>query len=276
MLDDVNHFWTIYSGSIVGAAYKLLLSVAIAFACKVVATWVSRVVKTANERFHRLDATLVPILATTARYVVYIIAGMFILDIFGVNTASIITLLGAAGLAVGFALKDTLSNIASGIMLLFLRPINAGEYIEAGSIAGTMQEINLFTSILTTGDGIFVSVPNSAIWGSTIVNYTRNGRRRLNIVVGIDYGDSIDAGLEVLRNIAAAESRFLREPAPDVMVVSMADSAVNLQLRGWTANADFWQTQWDLNKRIKEEIEKAGLSIPFPQCSVHVVQNAGA
>ncbi|GAB4341935.1 MAG: mechanosensitive ion channel [Calditrichia bacterium] len=274
-MNAIVEFWNSHSESIIGIGYKALLCLVILFASTLVAKGVRRSIRKANDRFEKLDATLVPILCTTATYVIYIIGGVFILDIFGVNTASIIALLGAAGLAVGFALKDTLSNIAAGIMLLFLRPFRTGDFIEFGSILGTVREINLFTSVLETFDGLYVASPNSVIWGSSIKNFTRNGKRRMDIVIGIAYSDSIDVGLDVLKRIAVEEPRFLRDPAPETMVVSMAESSVNLQLRGWTTIEDYWQTYWDLNKRVKEEIEKAGLTIPFPQRSVHVVTNPG-
>lgn len=268
-------FWNSHSESIVGIGYKALLCLVILFASTLVAKGVRRSIRKANDRFEKLDATLVPILCTTATYVIYIIGGVFILDIFGVNTASIIALLGAAGLAVGFALKDTLSNIAAGIMLLFLRPFRTGDFIEFGSISGTVREINLFTSVLETFDGLYVASPNSVIWGSSIKNFTRNGKRRMDILVGIAYSDSVDDGLTVLQKIAANEPRFLMDPAPQVMVASMGESSVNLQLRGWAKVDDYWDTFWDLNKQVKEEIEQAGLTIPFPQRSVHVVAGSG-
>lgn len=274
MLDKLTRLWDAYSDTILAVGYNLLLSVGVLLACAIVARWVARTIRTANSRHQRLDATLLPIISTTASYLVYVIACVIVLDIFGVNTASIIALLGAAGLAVGFALKDTLSNIAAGIMLLFLRPFNAGDSVACGGISGTVDEINLFTTHFTTGDGLFVSVPNSSLWGGSITNYTRNGKRRLDVAVGIDYADSIDAGFAVLRGIAASEPRFLPDPAPAVLVTALADSSVNLTLRGWTSVADFGQAQCDLNKRVKEEIEKAGLSIPFPQRGVHIVRDA--
>lgn len=269
-------FWNSHSESIIGIGYKALLCLVILFASTLVAKGVRRSIRKANDRFEKLDATLVPILCTTATYVIYIIGGVFILDIFGVNTASIIALLGAAGLAVGFALKDTLSNIAAGIMLLFLRPFRTGDVIEFGSISGTVREINLFTSVLETFDGLYVASPNSVIWGSSIKNFTRNGKRRMDILVGVAYSDSVDDGLTVLKQIAANEARILKDPAPQVMVASMGESSVNLQLRGWARVDDYWDTFWDLNKQVKEEIEKAGLTIPFPQRSVHVVSGRDA
>jgi len=271
MTDMVMEFWKNNSEMLLDVGYSALLALVILIAGAIVAKLVRKGIRNANDRLEKLDATLVPILCTAATYLVYTIAGVFILDIFGVNTASLIALLGAAGLAVGLALKDTLSNIAAGIMLLFLRPFRSGDYVSIGSTSGTVHEINLFTTILETFDGLYVCVPNSTAWGSSITNYTRNGKRRMDITVGIAYSDSIDTGLDVLQRIAAEESRFLQDPGPQTMVASMGDNSVNLQLRGWATTADYWQTLWDLNKRVKEDIEAAGLTIPFPQRTVHML-----
>lgn len=264
-------YWSSHSQAILTIAYNILLAIVVLTASAVLAKAVRRAILRANESRERLDATLVPILCTTAMYVVYIVGAVIILDIFGMNTASIIALLGAAGLAVGFALKDTLGNIAAGIMLLFLRPFRTGDFIEFGSNMGTVREINLFTTILETFDGLYLAAPNGLIWSSSIKNFSRNGKRRLDLVVGISYGDSIDAGMEVLRKIIETEPRFLKDPAPQAMVTALADSSVNLVLRGWAGIDDYWQTLWDLNKRVKEEIEQAGLTIPFPQRDLHII-----
>lgn len=274
MQDVIANYWANHADLILEIGYNCLLALVVLLASNLVAGTVRRAILRANERTERLDATLVPILCTAASYLVHIVGMVIILDIFGVNTASIIALLGAAGLAIGFALKDTLSNIAAGIMLLILRPFKVGDFIEFGSTTGTVKEINLFTTILDTFDGLYVSSPNGSLWGNTIKNFTRNGKRRMDVVVGIAYNDSIDTGLEVLQRIIATEPRFLQEPAPQTMVIAMADSSVNLQLRGWTMIDDYWQTYWDLNKRIKEEVEAAGLTIPFPQRDVHLTSEA--
>lgn len=274
-MERLTIFWANHSGAMINIGYRVLLTIAVLSAGAIIAKTVRRMIRRANERLERLDETLVPVLCATSTYLIYALCLVIVLDIFGVNTASIIALLGAAGLAVGLALKDTLSNIAAGIMLLILRPFRTGDFIEFGPSTGTVKEINLFTTVLETFDGLYVSSPNSGIWGNSIKNYTRNGKRRMDIVVGISYGDSIDAGLEVLGRIIGTEPRFLRDPAPRTMVSSMGESSVNLQLRGWTSVDDYWQTFWDLNKRVKEEIERAGLRIPFPQRDVHVVAGSG-
>ncbi len=271
MQDLISNYWASHSAIIASIAYNILLAIAVLFASSLIATGIRRAIRRANDHLERLDATLVPVLCTTATYLVYIVGVVIVLDIFGVNTTSIIALLGAAGLAVGFALKDTLSNIAAGIMLLILRPFRVNDFIEFGANMGKVLEINLFTTILETFDGLYVSAPNGGIWGNTIKNFTRNGKRRMDVIVGISYGDSIDTGLKVLGEIILTESRFLQDPAPQTMVIALADSSVNLQLRGWATIDDYWQTYWDLNKRVKEEVERAGLTIPFPQRDVHVI-----
>ena len=271
MEELIAQFWQNHSNTIITLGYRIVLAIVILIASSFIAKAVRKAILNTNSKLNKLDATLTPIFSTVASYAVYIIGGVFILDIFGVNTASLIALVGAAGLAIGLALKDTLSNIAAGIMLLILRPFKAGDFIEFGSTQGTVKEINLFTCVFETVDGLYIASPNSVLWGNNIKNFTRNGKRRMDIVVGISYSDSIDVGLSVLRQVAEGESRLLVDPVPQAMVVSMMDSSVNIQLRAWAKTDDYWPTYWDLNKRVKESIEAAGLTIPFPQRTLHLV-----
>ncbi|MFU2512312.1 mechanosensitive ion channel family protein [Pseudoalteromonas sp. ASV78] len=273
MKDKLLVFWQNHSETIMTLGYKLILALAIVIASVLIARSVKRAIQNSKSPLKKIDKTLLPILSSVLGYLVYIIAGLFILDIFGVNTASLIALMGAAGLAIGLALKNTLSNIAAGIMLLILRPFKVGDFVDASGTTGTVSEINLFTTIFKTNDGLYIASPNGKVWGGNIKNFTRNGKRRMDIVVGISFVDSIDDGLKVLKEIAASESRLLPEPAPKVMVASIGESAVNIQLRAWTVNGDYWQTVWDLNKRVKESIEQAGLTIPFPQRTLHIAES---
>jgi small conductance mechanosensitive channel len=196
-----------------------------------------------------------------------------ILNTFGINTASLLAVLGAAGVAVGLALKDTLANIAAGIILLLLGSYHREEYIEFGAYGGTVKEINLFTTILETPEGLFISAPNSSIWGVPLKNYTRNGKRRMELLVGISYSDSIDTAFRVMRDIAETETRFLRDPAPEVIVQSLEDSSVNIALRAWAPTGMYWSIYWDQIKNIKLKIEEAGLHIPFPQRDMHIIKD---
>lgn len=273
MKDKLLVFWQNHSETIMTLGYKLILALAIVIAGALIARSVKRAIQNSKSPLKKMDKTLLPILSSVLGYLVYIIAGLFILDIFGVNTASLIALMGAAGLAIGLALKNTLSNIAAGIMLLILRPFKVGDFVDASGTTGTVSEINLFTTIFKTNDGLYIASPNGKVWGGNIKNFTRNGKRRMDIVVGISFADSIDDGLNVLKEIAASESRLLADPAPKVMVTSIAESSVNIQLRAWTVNGDYWQTVWDLNKRVKESIEQAGLTIPFPQRTLHISES---
>lgn len=273
MKDKLIAFWQEHSQTMLTLGYNVILALVILIAGALIARSVKKAITNSKSPLKKIDDTLLPILSSIAGYLVYVIAGLFILDIFGVNTASLIALMGAAGLAIGLALKNTLSNIAAGIMLLILRPFKVGDFVDASGTLGTVNEINLFTTVFKTSDGLYIASPNGKVWGGNIKNFTRNGKRRMDIVIGISFSDSIDAGLNVLSEIAKAESRLLAEPAPKVMVASIGESAVNIQLRGWTLNGDYWQTVWDLNKRVKEAIEEAGLHIPFPQRTLHLPES---
>jgi len=271
--DKLLAFWQNHSDTLITLGYNLVLALVIVTASILIARSVKRAIKNSKSPLKKVDDTLLPILSSVVSYLVYVIAGLFILDIFGVNTASLIALMGAAGLAIGLALKSTLSNIAAGIMLLILRPFKVGDFVDASGTTGTVSEINLFTTIFKTSEGLYIASPNGKVWSGNIKNFTRNGKRRMDIVVGISFTDSIDDGLNVLKAVAASESRLLPEPAPKVMVTSIGESAVNIQLRAWTVNGDYWQTVWDLNKRVKESIEQAGLTIPFPQRTLHISES---
>jgi len=231
-----------------------------------------KLIQKANSRLPQSDGTAVPLLQTVIHYAIIIICIIIILNIFGVSTASLIAILGAAGVTVALALKDTLGNIASGIVLIFLGTFHKGEYVEFGSFSGTVKEINLFTTILETPDGIFISAPNSSIWGSPLKNYTRNGKRRMELSVNIAYADSVDTAFQVMQGIIGAESRFLKDPAPEVFLQSLDDSSVKITLRAWASNQDYWNIYWKMNKTIKSKIEEAGLHIPFPQRDIHIIK----
>jgi small conductance mechanosensitive channel len=230
-------------------------------------------VEKAQGKLEAFDETLIPIVKRIVTIGVYLLAVVVILDLFGVNTGSIIALLGAAGLAVGLALKDTLSNIAAGVMLLVLRPFSVGNRIDCGSFGGFVREIGLFTTIIETVDGLYVSAPNSAIWGSPIINYSRNKMRRVDIEVGISYTDSIDKAFEVLNNIKNSETRLLNKPEPEIFLNTLGDNSVNIMMRVWVPNDLHGLVKWDMSKKVKESIEAAGLSIPFPQREVHIIEH---
>ncbi len=238
-----------------------------------ISRWAANVVKRLMGVRTQVDQTLTPVLATFVRYVVMIIAVVAALGQLGVQIASVLAVLGAAGLAIGLALQGTLSNIAAGLMLLWLRPFRAGEYIDADGIAGTVVEVGLFASTLRTAEGIYRFAPNSDLWNKPILNYTRNPTRRLEFVVGIDYRDDIAKARDVLLTLARSDTRILSEPEPLVVISQLGDSSVNLTLRCWVPTPEYWETLWSLTEKGKAAIEAAGLSIPFPQ---RVVRHVGA
>ncbi len=265
MIESVITIIVEYGVDIVGAIVLLIIGWTIA-------GWVRRGVRHALDRVPRMDETLKPFLAKLVWYVIMIFVLVAVLNQFGVQTTSLIAVLGAAGLAIGLALQGTLANVASGVMLLFLRPFNIGDYVDAGGIAGTVVEISLFNTEIKTNIGLALIVPNSTIWSSPITNFSRNPTRRFDLAVGIGYDDDIDGALTLLMGLLTGDKRVLGDPdGPLVFVQSLGDSAVIINLRGWTKSDDYWATVRDLNKAIKNELQAAGYSIPFPQRDIHIV-----
>ncbi|WP_417503565.1 mechanosensitive ion channel family protein [Marinomonas gallaica] len=273
MMDTLLAFYSTYEEQIFLIAKNVVLACLVVVMATFVSKLARRGVYAGAARLSQNDEIIAQLLSKIAAYAVYLIGLVIILDLFGVNTASLVALVGAAGLAVGLALKDTLSNIAAGIMILFLKPIKKGEYVEFNGYMGTVSFIGLFTSEFETADGLYISSPNSNVWNATIRNYSRNSKRRLEVTVGISYKDSIDTGMKVLLELASEFNVIMKDPAPQVIVHMLADSSVNLQLRAWTTPDKFWDTYWALQKQVKPRIEAAGLTIPFPQRDLHIIKN---
>ena len=259
------NLWEQYQDEIINLGKCILLSILVILLAWLVARITRKVLVKTMSKIPGLDAAVGNILAGIARAVIWLFAALIILDLFGINTASILTVLGAAGLAVGLAMKDSLSNIASGLMLLFLRPYKAGDYIDCGSVSGTIKEIGLFTTVFMTVDGVYISAPNSVIFGHPIKNFSRNPLRRADITVGIAYGDSLSCAVETLKKLMLDSDLIMKDPAPEVLVAELADSSVNLTLRFWTATENYWAAYWMIKAQLKTTIEAAGLNIPFPQ-----------
>ena len=192
-----------------------------------------------------------------------------VLDRLGVDTTSLIALLGAAGIAIGLALKDSLSNFAAGLMLIVFRPIRAGNYVELGGTAGSVEKINLFTTTLVTPDNREVTVPNGVIYSNTIVNYSARDKRRAEIIVGVSYEDDLHQARKVILEVVNSDDRVLSEPKPMVAVIELGDSSVNLTVRAWTATQDYFMTRLDLTEAIKLALDDAGVTIPYPQLTLH-------
>ena len=216
----------------------------------------------------RVDKTLAPILASIIRYAGFILTLVVALGQFGIQTTSIIAVLGAAGLAIGLALQGTLSNVASGIMLLLLRPFSVGDWIETNSISGTAKEIGLFATQIDTFDHIYITVPNSSIWSETIINNSRHQIRRMDIDIGISYNSDLNEVEEALMALTTDE-RILPDPEPQFLVVDYADSAILVRLRLYAQYENFFALNWDLKRRLKPLLDSHNIEIPFPQRVVH-------
>jgi small conductance mechanosensitive channel len=258
-----------YSLDLVGATVILVVG-------WIVAGWIKVAVAKTLSRFPNADATVTKALSGLARYLILVLVLIAVLAEFGVQTASILAVLGTAGLAIGLAMQGTLSNIAAGFMLLMLRPFKIGDYIDAEGIAGTVEGIGLFTTEFTTFDGVYLVVPNGQIWSRSIANYSRLPTRRLDVPIGIAYDDDIDKAIGELMALLEGDERVLEDPAPQVMVKELADSSVNLNVRCWANADDYWALLFDLNKAAKERVEAAGCTIPFPQRDVHMIAAAPA
>lgn len=240
----------------------------------IAANWISRSVYTMLQRVDRLDETLKPFIRGLIRYGILIIVAVAALGQLGVQTASILAALGAIGLAIGLALQGTLSNLAAGIMLLWLRPFAVGDYIETSSVAGTVEEVGIFASRLKTWDGVYKFVPNAQLWNTVLTNYSRNATRLVLLEFGIAYENDIAEGRRILSELAAAHPNVLKDPAPVVVPLNLGDSAVVLQMRAWAPNANFWATRWELTESGKAKLEEAGITIPYPQRVVHIASDA--
>lgn len=249
-------------------ALNVVFAIAILIVGWLLAGWVARQIEEQAARRPNLDDMLFSFLATMARYAVLVITGVIVLDRFGVETTAIIAVLGAAGLAVGLALQGTLSNVAAGVMILFLRPFRTGDYIEAAGKSGTVKAVSLFTTELTTPDNRCVIAPNNAIWSGGVVNYSRHPTRRLEIVVGVAYEADLAKADAALHAAIADEPRVLAEPAPVIKVTALNASSVDFTIRAWVARADLWATQADLTRAVKEALDEAGVEIPFNTVTV--------
>ena len=266
IVDQVIEIITIYGIDVIGALAILILG-------WMIAGWIRSAVDKSLSKVPNMDGTLRPFLSKLVRWIVLAFVIVAVLNQFGVETTSMIAVLGAAGLAIGLALQGTLSNVASGVMLLILRPFKVGDFISAGSLSGTVVEIGLFTSELKTGDGVYIMAPNSQIWNTTITNFSRNSTRRIDIVVGVAYDDDLDVAQKALQSLMDGQALVLKNPASETMIKSLGDSSVNINMRCWVNTADYWDAFWALNKGAKAAVESAGCSIPFPQRDVHLFED---
>ena len=256
---------TVYGLKVIGALLIL-------FVGRMVANWVQAKVASWLGRSDAIDDTLTGFLSNLARYVILIVTVLAVLAQFGIETTSLIAVLGAASLAIGLAMQGTLSNVAAGVMLLFFRPFKTGDFVEAAGIAGSVKSITLFVTELATPDNVQILVPNSQIWGTVVKNYSHHTTRRVDLILGIDYADDIDKAQAVVQQVVNADSRVLVDPAPMVVVGNLGESSVDLIIRVWCEAGDYWPVKFDLTKTLKQQFDAEHLTIPFPQRTVHMVK----
>ena len=248
---------------------KIVIALAIYFLGRWIVRRVVRLIDVAMER-RKVDISLRSFMRNTVRVVFSLILVLIVVQTLGVNVTSLIAVFSAATLAIGMALSGTAQNFAGGVMILMMKPYRVGDYISAQGQSGTVREIKLFSTVITTTDNQTIYIPNNAIATAIIDNYTTAEQRRVDWTVGISYGDDVDVARETILAMLAADARILRETAPMVWVAALADSSVNLTVRAWVANADYWDVFFEYNERFYKELPKAGINFPFPQMDVHV------
>lgn len=254
-----------WGGRIIGFLLVLIIGLWLA---KVIRKGMTRVMEKRN-----LDPTLTKFLAALTHIALQAFVVVAALAKLQVQTASFVAILGAAGLAVGLALQGSLSNFASGVLMIIFKPISLGDFVEAGGATGIVDEISIFTTILKSPDNKRIIVPNAQVMGGTITNFTAIGTRRVDMTVGIGYGEDIDKAKNVIKGILDADERVLKDPAYTVAVVEMADSSVNLVVRPWCKVADYWNLYFDVTETIKKRFDEEEITIPFPQRDVHIYEH---
>lgn len=269
---DVREFFMGMMGDLVWIGLKILLALAIYF----IGRWiVRRIVRLLDAAFARrnVDVSLRSFLRNTIRVIFMLLLILVVVQTLGVNVTSIIALFSAATLAIGMALSGTAQNFAGGVMILLMKPYRVGDFISAQGQSGTVREIKLFSTVITTGDNQTIYIPNNAIATAIIDNYSTAERRRVDWTVNISYGDDVDTARRAILEILAADGRILRDPAPEVWVGALAGSSVNLTVRAWTMNSDYWDVFFQSNEKFYKQLPEAGIRFPFPQMEVKVKQS---
>ncbi|MBD3381689.1 MAG: mechanosensitive ion channel [candidate division Zixibacteria bacterium] len=268
ILVKLKEYVAMYGMRIIGAVLLLIIG-------RVVIGVLTKAVKNLFTRSN-VDETLAKFLTSMVKIALMTFLVVAILGTIGVQTFSLVAVIGAAGLAIGFALQGTLSNFAAGVMLILFRPYRTGDYIMAGGEAGTVEEIQIFNTIMKSPDNRQIVIPNSQITSGSITNFSAKETRRIDLVFGIGYGDDIKKAKELMEKILAEDERVLKDPAPTVAVLELADSSVNFVFRPWVKTADYWSVYFDMTEKVKLEFDKNGISIPFPQRDIHVFEEKAA
>jgi small conductance mechanosensitive channel len=253
---------------------RVLLALVVLVVGLTAAKWLRATVRKSLARA-KVDETLTPFLSSMVYYLAVTLVVVAVLGQFGVQTTSFIAVLGAGAFAIGLALQGTLGNFSAGVMILVFRPFKVGDFIDAGGTSGSVQEILLFSTVLHSPDNVRIIVPNGQVYGQTIKNFSFNDNRRNDLVVGVSYDDDLNKAHEVIERVVRNDPRVLSDPAPTIAVSELADSSVNFVVRPWCKKEDYWPLRFDLTQALKEQLEAAGCSIPYPQQDVHM-HSAGA
>jgi small conductance mechanosensitive channel len=252
-------------------------NIALAIVIFIVGRWLANTLTDVVVRLlkkSKMDDMLISFVASITKTILLLFVAIAALNKLGIDTTSLIALLGAAGLAVGLALQNSLQNFAAGVMLIVFRPFKAGDFVELAGVAGVVENIGIFSSVLRTGDNRELIIPNGAIYGGIITNYSARSTRRVDMVFGVAYDDDLKAAKELLRSIILADDRVLSDPEPVVAVSELADSSVNFIVRPWVKSADYWPVLWDTTEKVKLEFDAQGLSIPYPQMDIHMPEKS--
>ncbi len=274
-MEDVNKYADMAQALVAAYGLKIIAAIVIFIIGKWLSGVLSRAVGKAMERA-KADQVLVKFVVNLAYAALLAFVVLAALAQLGIQTTSFIAIIGAAGLAIGLALQGSLSNFAAGVMLIIFRPFKVGDYIEAGGTAGSVEEIMIFSTKLKSPDNKQLYVPNGAIIAGTIVNYSAKSQRRVDLVFGCGYGDDIKKAKALLEAIVKENALVLDDPAPTIGVLELGDSSVNFVVRPWVATPDYWDARFQITEEVKERFDEAGISIPFPQRDVHLVQNQAA
>jgi len=251
------------------------LKIVAAVAIFIVGRWIAKLLRNLVERMMtkgKVDEALVKFVGNITYVALIVIVVIAALNQLGIQTTSFIAIIGAAGLAIGLALQGSLANFAAGVLMIIFRPFKVGDYVEGAGAAGTVEEISIFTTVLKSPDNKIIIVPNAKITGDNIVNYSAKDSRRLDLVIGVSYSDDLQKVKEVLYDILKNEDRILKDPAPTIGVLELADSSVNFAVRPWVRTGDYWTLFFDLKEKIKERFDAESISIPFPQQDVHLYE----
>lgn len=253
--------------------FPWIVDIALALAIFFVGRWVAKQLVKLIERLLRksnMEEMLVNFISSIANVLLLLVIIVAALNQVGVDTTSLIALIGAAGLAVGLSLQDSLKNFAAGVMLIVFKPFREGDFVEVAGVAGVVEHIQIFNTIMRTGDNREVIIPNGAIYSSVITNYSARDTRRVDMVFGIGYDDDLRKAKAILTDIIDSDERILKDPAAVVAVSELADSSVNFVVRPWVKSADYWAVLWDITEEVKLRFDAEGISIPYPQMDVHL------